>query len=86
MKKCLIELIILILCKYLIFTNKLNSQKNNGHVSPVVYRIERSWTKGHANEFLHNIKRGLEAIAVAYGASPGTEGKPVSLTNPVITR
>ena len=22
--------------------------KNNGHVSPIVYRIERSWTKGHA--------------------------------------
>ena len=22
--------------------------KNNGHVSSNVYRIERSWTKGHA--------------------------------------
>ena len=24
---------------------KLNSQKNNGHISPTVYRIELSWTK-----------------------------------------
>ena len=23
--------------------------KNNGHVNPIVYRIEGSWRKGHGN-------------------------------------
>ena len=44
--------------------------KSNGYVIPIVYRIERSWTKGHETLILHNINagsklsRGLEAIEV----------------------
>ena len=34
--------------------------KINGHVSPIVYRIERLWTKGHAT-----------LIFASYRASPG---------------
>ena len=32
--------------KYLIH-KQAEFTKNNGHVSPIVYRIERSWTKRH---------------------------------------
>ena len=43
----------------------MNSQKNNGLVSPIVYRIEQQlWTKGHATLIFADYKRGLEAISL----------------------
>ena len=54
-----------LLLRMLKFTNKLNSQKNNGLVSPIVYRIEQQlWTKGHATLILADHKSGLEAISL----------------------
>ena len=56
------------LCKYLMNNHKqAEFTKIKGPDSSIVYRIEWSWTKGHANSFLRNISY------FAYQASPGTE-------------
>ena len=65
-----------ILWKYLIFTHKLNSQ-----VSPIVYKIERSWTT-----FLHNTvylfyKHHLIASSWRYCKSALCTGVPSSSMN-----
>ena len=60
------------LCTYVVkFPNSENYPefteftKNNGHVSSIVYRIERSWTKGYATLiFVYKYKLGLEAISL----------------------
>ena len=48
-QECLIELIIPLYYANIYYSQTSSiHKKNNGNVSLIVYRIERSWTKGHA--------------------------------------
>ena len=57
-QECLIELIIHYIMQIFNIHKQAKFTKHTGHVSPIVYRIERSWTKGHATLIMHNTNAG----------------------------